>query len=247
MRSRLLGTVSALALGVAAGFFAGRQGRRPAVRAAAPGPIAPDAAELTRRFLLYFVLPVWLAAGVADWLCHRAAHIEDSTGPKESMLHLLMLAEVSGPVLAGLFLEITSPVLGLMIGAFLLHDATALWDVSYAVTRRRISPIEQHVHSYLEMMPLMAIAFLAVLHWPQLTGLIGLAAEPGEIAIRPKRRPLPWRYLATVLSANVLLELVPYLEEFGRTLGHARDRRTPSPERSVNGDRAAMMLPTANT
>ena len=26
--------------------------------------------------LMYFVLPVWLAAGFADYLCHRAAAIE---------------------------------------------------------------------------------------------------------------------------------------------------------------------------
>ncbi|MGX7871527.1 hypothetical protein ACVDG5_000110 [Mesorhizobium sp. ORM6] len=25
--------------------------------------------------LMYFVLPVWLIAGFADWLCHRATHI----------------------------------------------------------------------------------------------------------------------------------------------------------------------------
>jgi hypothetical protein len=30
------------------------------------GAREPDEAELTRRFVLYFVLPVWLAAGVAD-------------------------------------------------------------------------------------------------------------------------------------------------------------------------------------
>jgi hypothetical protein len=38
-----------------------------------------------------------------------------------------------------LFLEITSPVIALMIASFLLHDMTALWDVSYAVTLRDVS------------------------------------------------------------------------------------------------------------
>jgi len=56
-------------------------------------------------------------------------------------------AEAAIPVLAGLFLEITSPVIALMIGSFLLHDMTAQWDVSYAVTLREVTPIEQHVHS----------------------------------------------------------------------------------------------------
>jgi hypothetical protein len=43
---------------------------------------------------MYFVLPVWLAAGFADYLCHRAASIETTSGPKESLLHLLQLAEM---------------------------------------------------------------------------------------------------------------------------------------------------------
>ena len=25
--------------------------------------------------LMYFILPLWLAAGFADWLCHRASHV----------------------------------------------------------------------------------------------------------------------------------------------------------------------------
>ena len=65
-------------------------------------------------------------------------------------------------------------VIALMIAAFLAHQVTALWDVSYAVTRRYVSPIEQHVHSFLEMIPLMAGAFVVVLNWPQLLALFGL-------------------------------------------------------------------------
>lgn len=34
--------------------------------------------------LLWFVLPVWLIAGFADWLCHRATHIETTAGIKET-------------------------------------------------------------------------------------------------------------------------------------------------------------------
>jgi hypothetical protein len=30
----------------------------------------------TVLILMYFVLPLWLVAGFADWLCHRASHIE---------------------------------------------------------------------------------------------------------------------------------------------------------------------------
>jgi hypothetical protein len=44
---------------------------------------------------MYFVLPVWLAAGFADYLCHRAASIETRSGWKESLLHLLQFGEMA--------------------------------------------------------------------------------------------------------------------------------------------------------
>jgi hypothetical protein len=47
----------------------------------------------TVLILMYFVLPLWLIAGFADWLCHRASHIESTTGAKESLIHLLMFVE----------------------------------------------------------------------------------------------------------------------------------------------------------
>jgi hypothetical protein len=55
-----------------------------------------DSSAITRDFLLYFIVPQWTAAGVADWLCHRASRIEQTTGARESLLHLLMLVEVGG-------------------------------------------------------------------------------------------------------------------------------------------------------
>jgi hypothetical protein len=60
----------------------------------------------TVLILMYFILPVWLLAGFADWLCHRASHTETTTGPKESLIHLLMFAEVGVPLLAAMFLEV---------------------------------------------------------------------------------------------------------------------------------------------
>jgi hypothetical protein len=54
----------------------------------------PSAAQ---NVLMHFVLPVWLAAGLADYLCHRAASIESTSGRKESLLHLLQFDEMGIP------------------------------------------------------------------------------------------------------------------------------------------------------
>lgn len=197
----------------------------PAARDAATGTV--DVAEVTRNFLLYFIVPLWACAGVADWLCHRATSIETTTGAKESLIHLLMLLEMGIPVLMGLFLEITSPVIALMIGSFFLHEATALWDVSYAATGREVWPIEQHVHSFLELLPLMAVSFIVVLHWPRFRALFTGGQKASGPALQLKKPPLPRGYTISVLASMTLLEGLPYLEELWRCLRASNFRLVP--------------------
>ena len=175
--------------------------------------------------LMYFVLPVWFAAGIADWLCHRHSDIEHTAGPKESLLHLLMFGEIAIPLVMCLVLEINALVFAVMIIAFLAHELTAFWDVSYAVSRRAVTPLEQHVHSFLEMMPLAAGLLVATLHWPQLLALFALGDEPARFAVEWKREPLPLASIAAVLVAAALLELLPYLEELWRSLRAGGRRR----------------------
>ncbi|HEY1260940.1 MAG TPA: hypothetical protein VGF34_16945 [Stellaceae bacterium] len=212
MKALLFGSASliALALGARAVLRGKAAGKPPP-----PHPSEQSSRTLTRRYLQYFLVPLWLAAGIADWTRHRATHIETTTGAKETLIHLLMLAEMGVPVLAGLLLEINAPVLALMYAAFFVHEGTALWDVEYAVTRREVTPVEQHIHSFLEMLPLMAAGTISVLHWPALKALLGLARDP-EPEIRRKREPLPLRYVGATLGAIVLLEILPYLEELWR-------------------------------
>jgi len=181
-----------------------------------------DADQATRVLLLYFVVPLWLLAGIADWLCHRRSDIEHTSGARESLLHLLMLAEMGLPVLAALLLEINALVLAFMVVAFLAHEATALWDVSYATARRRVTPVEQHVHSFLEVLPLMGLAFVGSLHWPQAQAMVGLGPQAADWGLRPKADPLPLGYLAAVFVAILLLEILPFLEELWRGLRAAR-------------------------
>lgn len=168
--------------------------------------------------LMYFILPVWLLAGFADWLCHRASHIETTSGAKESLLHLLMFAELGLPLLAAIFLEINAGIIAFMIAAFILHEATSFWDVSYAVTQRNVSPTEQHVHSLLEMTPLMAILFIISLHWGQFQALFGFGPETARLDLAWKEEPLPTGYILSVMAAILLFELIPYIEELFRTL-----------------------------
>ena len=177
--------------------------------------------------LMYFVLPLWLAAGFADYLCHRGAAIAVRSGAKESLIHLLLFGEMAVPVLGAIFFEINALVIAVMIAAFVLHEATALWDVSYATATRVVTPIEQHVHSFLEMMPLTGLVLVAVLHWPQFTALFGLGSEPARFALALKQPPLPWLYVTAVFAAILLFEILPYVEELVRCLRANGGHLTP--------------------
>ena len=172
--------------------------------------------------LLYFVMPLWLLAGFADYLCHRASRIEITSGYKETLLHLLMLIELAIPLLAAIFLEINALIIAAMIAGFVAHQLTALWDTTFASHKRRITPIEQQVHSFLELLPLMAMVIVIILIWPQFLSLWGLGSEPGHYELVLKREPLPWMYVAAFLFAVLLFEVLPYMEEFVRGL---RSRR----------------------
>jgi hypothetical protein len=187
-----------------------------------PKPIDRASRRLIRSTIQYFLVPLWTAVGLADWWCHRRNRIEVSAGVKESLMHLLMLGEAAVPVVLGLFFEINPLLLSVMIAAFFAHEATAMWDVDYAVTRRDVSPLEQHVHSFLELVPLAAVMLLTLLYWPQAKALCGLEIAPPS-TIRLKREPLAPGYIVSALAAMAVFGVLPYAEELWRDLRTRRD------------------------
>ena len=52
------------------------------------------------------------------------------------------------PTLAAIFLKINALIILVMIVCLIAHEATAIWDVHYAYSRREVRPTEQHVHSF---------------------------------------------------------------------------------------------------
>src|SRR5205807_9731248 len=77
--------------------------------------------EATRRLLQYVVVPVWVGAGFADWLCHRRTSIETTAGTEESVIHALMMSEAGVPALLGLFFEVNAGVIATTLAALGLH------------------------------------------------------------------------------------------------------------------------------
>ncbi|MFC5146764.1 diguanylate cyclase [Streptomyces aureoversilis] len=174
--------------------------------------------DTNRRFLLYGVLPMWVVPAVADWWMHKRTRIEHTSGVKESAVHALMMTEAGVPVAMGLLARINPLVLSVMGGAALAHGATALYDVSLATKKREVHPVEQHIHSFLEVLPLSAMAFTACLHADEVRAALRGGRGKHDWALLPKDRPLSAKYLAglgVAIGAGVIL---PYAEEMSRCL-----------------------------
>ena len=173
--------------------------------------------EIAQAYLLYFILPLWIAAGICDWFCRRHARIESNAGPKESVIHLIMLGEAGTAILAGLFFDVNSLVLLIMLAAWAVHEVTAMWDLVYANGHRAVNAVEQKVHDYLGVIPLLALSFVLVIHWPAFLALFGLGDAPPDWSLRPRMLDVSPIYFWALMAAMVLNFLL-YVEELWRGL-----------------------------
>jgi hypothetical protein len=114
-----------------------------------------------------------------------------------------------------MFAEVEVPLLAANVRR---DQCITIWDVSYATTARSVTPIEQHVHSFLEMIPLMAILCVVSIHWGQFLALFGVGPERARFDLIWKSEPLPIAYIVSVLVVILLFEFLPYVEEFLRGL-----------------------------
>src|SRR5690348_13400664 len=133
----------------------------------------PGIERAGQRLLPGGVLPLWLGAGPADWHIRRRTRIQDTAGARGSVIHALMSAETGVPALPGLFCEANAGVLLSACGAAGVHGATACRDQPCAQPRRRVDPLEQHVRSLLEVLPVTAAFLPTALHWDQARALTG--------------------------------------------------------------------------
>lgn len=170
---------------------------------------------MLENLFLWGIYPLWLLAGAGDYLCHRRTDIEHSSGSGESWFHLLQFLALLVALAAAVLLEMNGLVFGVMVLMVLTHSVLAHMDVSYTDGRRYISPLEQHVHGFMDVLPLVTVAVFGVLHWDAISA--GLSS--------------PILSVAPITSAGVLLLAsfavltgVPILEELVRTRRHRAER-----------------------
>ena len=175
------------------------------------------------------VFPLWLLSGMADYLCHARTDIAHTSGSRESALHLLQTVEIGLPVLAFLFLSTNALALALMAAGVVAHTATSWRDVAYAAQLRHISPGEQYVHSFLNVLPWVALALVAILHWPVVVAMFD-PATASEWEPHWRQPPFDGGILFAVLASSLLFGALPGVLEFMHTLAVARRGDVPSRE-----------------
>jgi hypothetical protein len=166
-----------------------------------------------RSFFLFVVLPSWLLPGLLDWYFHRRTQIEqpENGGTVESLIHSSMFMEGGIPLLLGTFFEVNPLTVCLMTGAAALHELMAMVDVRWALrSNRRVTQWEQHVHSFLEVMPFVVIPFTVLLHPP--------ATKKWKVIRRSSA--LTKRDLVFVTGAVIVAGALPYGEELLRCARH---------------------------
>lgn len=176
-----------------------------------------DAAGL---LLMYAVVPAWIVAGLVDWWCHRRTGIERTSGLPENLFHWVLFGQAGAALVAVGLLEINAAVLLIVFAAFLAHEATTFVELRYTVPRREVRPFEQMVHSFMEILPLMVLALLAVMAWDQVLALFG--ADAPDLSLQPKAEPWPPAYLLGVAAAAAVCNILPLAEEGLRCLRNRR-------------------------
>lgn len=187
--------------------------------------MAPTLEYLLWMLLGSIVLPLWLAAGLCDYLAHARTRIAETSGVHESFLHLLQTAQIGVPMLAVLLLQVNALVLALAIAGVVAHTITAYRDIRYTLPLRHVSVFEQFAHAFLIVVPMMALALVVLLHWPALADIWHGGADWTP---RWKQPPFPRAVIASVLGASLVLGMLPGLLEFGWTWRAARRRRAGS-------------------
>jgi hypothetical protein len=179
-----------------------------------------ETGQLLINLLLFVFLPLWGIAGFVDWLCHRATHIETTSGLKESLMHTVMGIQVGIPIVLCILYRVNVLILLLCFAAWLLHEVVAHMDVKFASPRRKISIWEMHAHSYLATLPLFMLSIIAVINWPVVLDLVQFNWA-GQLTLQRMEYEHGFDgYFAVYFSFMAFVCVFPYLEENVRCVVH---------------------------
>jgi hypothetical protein len=164
------------------------------------------------KILLATLCSFWLVAGLIDYACHRRTHIELTSGVGESLLHVAQFLALGFSLLFAIGTTVTPLSFTWIVVGVTVHAVLAFVDVAYTDQRRRISPLEQQVHGYLDVLPLVGMGLFAVDQWGDVAG----GSRPMQWTLGDNRAAL------IGLGIYVVLVGAPIVEELLRTMRYRR-------------------------
>ncbi len=177
--------------------------------------------------LIWGIYPAWLLAGAGDYLCHRKTDIERTSSTTESWLHLVQFVCLAIALACAMLLQVGAAVFAVMVAFVLAHSALSYIDVRYTDGRRRILPIEQTIHGFMDVLPLVAVALFGVQHWQQIR--VGSTAFALHAAVDIER--------VLLLSSFAVLAGLPILEELLRGFRHHQIEHRDEGQKSDHAER----------
>jgi hypothetical protein len=170
--------------------------------------------------LLHLAYPlywIWVIAGWCDFLCHRVTGLPTTSGLAESRLHLLQLASMGVAIILLLSLEPTAGLALVLLVLVVAHAIAGYLDTRVAFTAgRTILPVEQHLHSVLDIAPWLG--------WGAVTWRVATLPST-DWALIARDDALPWPTWAMVLGPALVLCGLPALTEFAAAARAAQGRR----------------------
>lgn len=171
---------------------------------------------LLLNFLAYAIYPAWLVAGAVDYWCHRRTDIEHTSGRGESLFHVAQFVTMALVFFPAVLLKPTITMIAMTGAAAVLHLVLSYVDVAYTQQKRFISPLEQHVHAFLDVLPIIVVCLLA---------LVGLSDSAPSKDLVLQADVLSGTQLTLLMGSFVVLAGAPVLEEFLRTATKSRSAR----------------------
>lgn len=152
---------------------------------------------------------LWLLAGTCDFILHRRSAIDVTSGLRESSLHLVQIGLLGTGTLLWLLFPPTPALWFVLLAIVCIHALAGYWDTRVAFPVRTIIPLEQHVHSILDIAPWVA---LGVLGWP----LLSAAPAPLDDSVGLRLGAAAASTWLFALIPALLLTVLPALLEFRR-------------------------------
>lgn len=174
-----------------------------------PDPMSPQPPAALLPFGVLMAL--WIAAGAVDWWCHRRTRIEATPkGLAESAFHWALFLQMGAAVLAALLFEPTAGLVAFLLAMWLLHEAATWLELRMVAPVRTITPLEQMVHSFMEILPLAGILFLCQ---PALDAWLAAPEEARDTTLDWRWRmrselppwPVLWGFALAIVLCNALL------------------------------------------